>query len=393
MSYDLESLRLIWWALLGLLGIALAMSEGLSLGMLMLPMLIEPSPLQRTGLVAAIAPLCLGNLAWLICFITVLFAAWPIAYAVALSSLQPLLLLMLLSLLSRPLAVYFYQARPHPLWQRHVDKILAISGWIPAAVLGLLVGNLLKGIPFHLESDMRIVFLGDFMSLLNPFTLLISATCLALLLMHGASYAQLKFTGPLQRQALGLQLRAGIGFLLLFALSGLWITHLEGYHIDSELLPNANSNPLAKFVKRGEGLWLDNYEHLPFLIAIPVLACCSVIAALWLARLGRGYYAMLLSSMTVLMTVLTAGISMFPFLLPSNLSLNSSLTIWDSSASLVTLQALLPLMLLTLPLLLLGNRWSFRLFRNKISTEDGDCEPIVDTLQGDAPSPATPSNS
>lgn len=377
MSYDLESLRMIWWAILGLLVTALAMSEGISLGLLMLMPLVDQSPTNRNSLIAAITPISLGNLAWLVTFITVLFAAWPIVYAVALSSLQPALLLMVLTLLPRPLALYFYHAQPHRQWQAHVDKILIVSGWIPAAMLGLLAGNLLKGIPFHLESDMQIAFLGNFMSLLNPFSLLVAATSLALLIMHGASYGQLKFDGQLQQQATTLQLRAGIAFLLLFALSGLWITHLEGYHINSEILTNASSNPLAKFVKRSEGLWLDNYEHQPLLSAIPVLGFFSVMASLWLARVGRSYYAMLLSSMAVLMAVLTAGISIFPFLLPSNLSLNSSLTIWDSSASLVTLRALLPVTLIALPLLALSNRWLFRLFADKITVIGDSSENLV----------------
>lgn len=370
MSYDLESLRLIWWALLGLLAVGLAVGEGISLGLLMLLPWIDESTTDRKRLIAGIAPVSLGNLAWLTTFITVLFAAWPIVYAVALSSLQPALLLIVLTLLPRPLAVYFYQAQPHPKWLANADKILLAGGWIPAAMLGLVVGNLLKGIPFHLESDMHIAFLGDFMSLLNPFSLLVAATCVALLIMHGASYGQLKYGGQLQQQAIALQLRAGIAFIALFGLTGLWITHLEGYHISSEILSNAHSNPLAKFVKRGEGLWLDNYEHQPLLIAIPALAFCGAAAALWLARNGRGYFAMLLSSLTVTMTVLTAAISMFPFLLPSNLSLNSSLTIWDSSASLIPLQILLPVALTCIPLLALGNRWLFRFFAGNHDAED-----------------------
>jgi len=377
MSYDLESLRLIWWALLALLAIGLAVGEGISLGLLMLLPWTGEATAERKRIVAAIAPVGLGNLAWLTTLITVLFAAWPIAYAVALSSLQPALLLIVLTLLPRPLALYFYHAQPHPKWLPYADKILLAGGWIPAALLGLVVGNLLKGIPFHLESDMHIAFLGDFMSLLNPFSLLVATTCLALLIMHGASYGQLKFGGRLQQQAIALQLRAGIAFIVLFGLTGLWVTHLEGYHISSEILSKAHSNPLAKFVKRGEGLWLDNYEHQPLLIAIPALAFCGPIAALWLARNGRGYYAMLLSSLTVTMTVLTAAISMFPFLLPSNLSLNSSLTIWDSSASQMALQVLLPVALTCIPLLALGNRCLFRFFAgNNIDEEvDSDAHP------------------
>lgn len=361
MTYDLETLRLIWWALVGLVALGFASFEGISLGTLMLLPLTGDRGDNQASQIKSVAPVGLTNLAWLVAMITLLFAAWPIAYAVALASLQPLLLVILLVLLLRPLALYFADAIDHPGWQTYARKALVFSGWVPTVLLGLMLGNLLKGIPFHLESDMRIAYLGDAKGLFNLFSLLVAANCVALLLMHGASYQQLQAGGELRQQAHSIQWRAGVAFLVLFALAGLWITHLEGYHITSELLPNATSNPLAKFVKRGEGLWLDNYEHIPALIAIPSLAAIGVAVSLWLGRRGRFYLAMLASSTAVAMALLTVGVSMFPFLVPSNLSLNSSLTIWDSSASQLTLQTLLAVATFTLPVVFWGSRWVFRL--------------------------------
>lgn len=380
MMYDLETWRLLWWALLGLLVIAFALHEGISLGALLMLTFVPDTAAKRNGLLGLVAPVSLANFAWLIILLTALFAAWPVMFAVALTSFQPALLLILLSLLLRPLALYFYAADVTPDWRRYATKAAVISGWLPALLLGLLAGNLLKGIPFHLESDMHIAFLGDFMSLLNLFSLLVAATCAALLLLYGASYVQLKSNGDLHQQARALQLRAGLLFLTLFTLSGLWITHLEGYHISSDILTNAASNPLAKFVKRGEGLWLDNYEHIPALITIPTLVFLSTIASLWLARSGRDYWAMLTAGLAVAMTVLTMGISMFPFLLPSNLSLNSSLTLWDSSASQNTLQTLAFITAIALPLLIILHRWLFSMVSDVIAPAEPDLseEPPLD---------------
>ena len=369
MNYDLETLRLMAWALLGALSLGLAVCEGMTLGLMMLIPFIGESAPQRRALMRCAAPTSLGGLVWWLLFVAVLFAGWPVAYAVSLASLQPALWLMSLTLLLRPLILCFHEALTQTRVHRHLDILLSLSGWLPAALLGLLVGNLLKGIPFHLESDMRIAFLGDFMSLAHPFGALISLTCLSLLLMHGASYCLVRSSGSLQQQARAIQLRAGLSFLLTFALAGLWITHLEGYHVTSEILTNASSNPLAKFVKRGEGLWLDNYEHEPSLIIIPTLAFLSAISALWLGKIGRRHEAMIASSVTVAMSLLTVGISLFPFLLPSNLSLNSSLTIWDSSASQATLQVLLPAAIIALPTLMLVQRWTFHLFSEEIGLD------------------------
>lgn len=364
MSIDMETLRLIGWAMLGVLAIGLALFEGISIGVTLLTLLLAEHKEDRLRLAKLIAPASVGNLAWLIVMLTVLFAVWPIAYAVALASLYWLLLPILLTLLCQPLVLYFLDSCDHSIWQEYGQKLLNASGVVPAVLFGLIVGNLLKGIPFHLDSDMRIVFLGDVWGLFNLFALLVAATCTALLALHGAVYVQLNADAALQSRAKAMVLRAGVLFVVLFALAGLWIMHLEGYHISSEIVPNGPSNPLAKFVKRGEGLWLDNYEHLPWLWSVPILGFVAAVTCIVLSMRDKAYWSMLASTTCVTMVVLTFGVSMFPFLLPSNISLNSSLAIWDSSASQLTLQAVEWLAAVVLPLMFLVGRWVFRLFAN-----------------------------
>ena len=359
MVFDLESLRLIWWVLLGVVLLGMVLCEGLTLGAtLLLPVLAETDEDWRR-LIARIVPGSLGSLAWLVVLVVIVFAAWPVLYAVAMASFYPLLLPVLLVLLLRPLVLYFLEACEHAQCRQYGHRVLAAGGLVPAALFGILVGNVIKGIPFHLESDMQIRFLGDFFGLFNLFSMLVAATCLALLAMHGALFLQLKTVDSLRERAKAMAVRAALLFLILFAVSGLWITHLEGYHITSDILPNDASNPLAKFVKRGEGLWLDNYEHEPALWAIPALAFIGAITALWLARRDKAYWAMLAGSLCVVMVVLTFGISMFPFLLPSNISLNSSLAIWDSSASRPSLRVLLWVAVFAVPSMAVISRWLY----------------------------------
>ena len=359
MNIDYETLRFIWWLLLVLAVLGCVLSEGLSLGVSMLLVLDHKTESQRQSLLSGIAPTALGQLAWLPAAAFLLFAAWPIVYAVLFSSLQSLLLFMLLAWLCRPLGIYFRSSLDNLAWRQNWDKALSGSGFIIAALLGVLCGNALKGVPFHLDSDMRIFFLGDFWGLFNPFSLLIAALSVSLFLLYGASFAQLKTSGDLARNSQAWVFKAGIAFLLLFALTGLWVTRLEGYHITSNILPGDASNPLNKFVKRAEGLWLDNYEHVPSLWAIPAIAVLAGGATLYLSKIQRSYWAFISSMLTVGFTLLTMAISMFPFLLPSNRSLNSSLTIWDASGSAATLSALLPITVIALPLMLLLSRWAF----------------------------------
>ena len=108
------------------------------------------------------------------------------------------------------------------------------------------------------------------MPLFNPFALLTAITALGLLAMHGAVYLQLRTEDEIAERAKEKVFTAAIVTLIGFILTGLWVMRLEGYHVTSEILHGGVSNPLAKFVKRGEELWSDNYEHIPALIAIPV---------------------------------------------------------------------------------------------------------------------------
>ncbi|WKJ91169.1 cytochrome d ubiquinol oxidase subunit II [Methylomonas montana] len=358
---DYEILRLLCWGLLGLFLISFALSGGLELGISMLLPLLNATEAQRRVIIARLAPLSAGNQTWLAATVVVLFVGWPTVYAAAFASFQMLLLLVLLALFVRPAGFYFRNSISGADFLKNWDKALYVSGLLPAVLLGLLAGNLLKGFPFHLSSDMHIAFLGNFAGLFNPFALLVAATCLALLASHGAIYLQLHGDDEIRLRGKALALPAGAAFLILFAMAGLWITHLEGYHVTTEIIPDGVSNPLTKFVKRGDGLWLDNYEHAPSLWAIPALVFVGGIAALVLSKFDRGYWALLASSVTVTMTVLTLGVSMFPFLAPSNISLNSSLTIWDASASQATLTVLLWLAGLLLPLMVVSTRWLFRI--------------------------------
>jgi len=369
MAFDLESLRMIGWALLGTVMIGFVLCEGLNMGVSMILPALENDSTQIQGLMRFIAPTSLGSLAWLIAMLTLIFAGWPIAYAISLASFYPLLLLILVLLMLRPLLMYFSQDFYNSPWQQYINKLLLAGGLGPAALLGLLAGNMLKGIPFHLDSDMRILFLGDFASFFNVFAMLVAATGVALFAMHAAAFLSLKLDDTLQKPIEAIAIKAGIAFLVFFIAAGLWVSHLEGYHITSDILPNQVSNPLTKFVKRGEGLWLDNYEHLPTLWVVPICAGLSAIAAMVLIKQRRTYWAMLASSTSMIMVVLTFGFSLFPFLLPSNISLNSSLTIWDSSASQLSLQILLGFVGCALPLMILYTRWVFGFFNEK--TQDG----------------------
>jgi cytochrome d ubiquinol oxidase subunit II len=368
MIFDYESLRIIFWALLFSSVLGFVLTEGLNLGMGMLLGLLDKTSLEtehntnysdsKCYLLALQKPKALQNLVWLFVSLALLFAAWPIAYAVLLSSLPWLLTLLLLGWLIRPLGYSYRDASLNPHWQLYWDKALSISSFLSTVILGLIAGNLLKGIPFHLDSDMRIFFLGDVWGLLNAFSLLVAAVSLSLFGFYAATYVQLKIKTPQLFSAWAI--KAGSAFVGLYALAGLWLTRLEGYHISSDIFTQIDSNPLNKFVKRSEGLWLDNYEHIPALWIIPLLVFLSTAVSLYCSKQQLYRWAFRAALASVFSTVTSVAISLFPFIVPSNRSLNSSLTLWDASASYLSLSALIWVAVPAVLVLALLSAWVYR---------------------------------
>jgi len=369
MIFDYETLRIIWWAFLGALLIGFAIMDGFDLGVAMLLPFLGKNDDERRVIINSVGPTWEGNQVWFVTAGGAMFAAWPMAYAVSFSGMYFALLLTLFALFLRPLGFDYRSKLSAKKWRENWDKALFVGGLVPALVIGVGFGNLLEGLPFHLDSDMRMFYLGDFWGLLNPFALLTGCVSLTMFLMHGAVYLQLRTEGEIYQRSQSVVWIAALVLLILFALGGLWITHLQGYHITSEIFPNGPSNPLAKFVKRDEGLWLGNYGHIPALWAIPAMAFVFGLLTIGLSKLNQPGIAFITSSLTVAAIILTTGVSMFPFIIPSSISLNSALTVWDSSSSQSTLHLMFWVTVIFLPLIVIYTSWVFRVLRGKITID------------------------
>ena len=360
MNLDYESLRILAWCILLFALIGYAITEGISLGSCALLTLVSRNNNERSILVATVAPSIYLQQSWMIGLIGFLFAAWPLVYAVGFACLQALILPIVAAWLIRPFSLVLRNALPEQ-WLSVIDKILSYSNLLAILGLGLILGNIIKGIPFHLDDEMHIVFLGDIWALLNPFTLLVALCCTCLLLFHGALYLQLDSRVPFADSCRSLAVKAGAGFIILLILLSLWMSRLEGYHINSEILTQVPSNPLLKFVKRGDELWMDNYLHQFTLWMLPILVLIAGSLGLWFNHKQKHYAAFLSSCVTVACGVLTSGLTLFPFLLPSNRSLNTSLSLWDASTSQANLAILVPIAGTAFLMMALLSRWSYRM--------------------------------
>jgi cytochrome bd ubiquinol oxidase subunit II len=368
-SYDV--LRLIWWLLLGILLLGFAVTGGFDLGTGMLLPFAGKTDLERRVVINTIGPVWEGNQVWLILGGGAIFAAWPQLYAVSFSGFYLAMFAILFALILRPVGFKFRGKYDDARWRNTWDWLLFIGGFVPALIFGVALGNVLQGVPFRLEPDMQIHYTGSFFGLLNPFALLAGLLSVAMLVMHGATWLQLKADGPVADRARRFGSVAALLTALLFALAGVILyKFVGGFQITSAVVPTGPSNPLLKTVALHSGAWFSNYAAHPWLYVVPALGVAGALLA-WLAmRARKSLAALLCSGLSIAGIILSVGVSMFPFILPSSIDPRASLTVWDSSSSHLTLFIMLVCVAIFLPLILAYTSWVYAVLRGKVDPDD-----------------------
>jgi len=365
---DYETLRVIWWGLLGVLLIGFAVMDGFDLGVATLLPFVGRTDTERRVLINAIGPVWEGNQVWFILGGGAIFAAWPPLYAVGFSGFYLAMFLVLVALILRPVGFKFRGKIAAPAWRAAWDGALFIGGAVPALIFGVAVGNVLQGVPFFFDNALRITYTGGFFDLLNPFALLCGLVSVAMLVMHGGVFIALKTEAPTATRGAHAGEVAAAVVVVLFIAAGLWISYgVEGYVLAAGAAHDGPSNPLGKVVVAEPGAWIGNYLAAPWTMAAPILAILGAVATIVLLRSRRAGAAFVTSALAVAGVVATVGVSMFPFLLPSSSDPGSSLTVWDASSSHLTLFIMLGATAVFMPIVLLYTAWVFRVLRGKVT--------------------------
>ncbi len=364
---DYETLRIIWWLLLGVLLIGFAVTDGFDLGVGTLLPFVARTDTERRIAINSIGPTWEGNQVWLILGGGAIFAAWPPLYAVSFSGFYLAMFAILFALILRPVAFKYRSKRESARWKAGWDWALFIGGFVPSLIFGVAVGNVLQGVPFRFDDDMRIYYEGSFFALLNPYALLCGLLSVSMLTMHGAAWLQVKTDGVVAERARRYGSLAAVAVIVLFALGGLFLwAGIGGYRISSAIDAAGPSNPLLKTVEHSPGAWLVNYGTHPWMMIAPVLGFVGAAAALLAMLARREVTVLLFSKLAILGIISTVGLSMFPFILPSSLDPRSSLTVWDASSSHLTLFIMLVVTGIFLPIVLAYTTWVYRVLWGKV---------------------------
>lgn len=366
---DYETLRIVWWLLIGILLAGFAVMDGFDLGIAALVRVLARDDVERRALLETIEPTWEGNQVWLILGAGAVFAAWPLLYAAAFSGFYFAMMLVLFALILRPGGFSFRNKVSDPRWRNAWDWSITVSGIVPTLIFGVAIGNLFLGVPFRYDDTLRLTYEGGLIGLLRPFPLLVGLVSLSMLFVHGCAWTAVKSEDPIAARAermLGWLVPSFIG---LYLAAGTWLAMaIDGYAISSTISGDAPSNPLHKAVTTGSN-WLADSALGGWACVVAAIAILMAVMVAVLARRKHHRSAFLASSIMVAGTLFSAGFALFPFLMPSSLDPRSSLTVWDASSSQHTLGLMLIAVIIFMPLILAYTTWVYRVLRGRVNLQ------------------------
>ncbi len=332
-------LNTVWFVLVGILLTGYAILDGFDLGVGALHLFVRKDE-ERRILINAIGPVWDGNEVWLVTGGGALFAAFPEVYATAFSGFYTAFMLLLAALIFRAVAIEFRSKQPMGWWRSAWDISFSVSSILCAVLTGVAFGNVLWGVPLSAAHE----FTGNFWTLIHPFSLLVGVLTLALFMMHGAIYLVMKTEGPLHDRIRIWVRRAMIFFIMAFAVATL--------------------AALLYVPKLSEP-----FKNNPVFFILPLLGVFCIANIPRAIAHGWDFQAFLSSCGAVVFLMAVAGIAMYPTLLYSVPNAENSLTIYNAASSPKTLQIMLIMALIGMPLVLAYTVSIYWVFRGKVRLE------------------------
>lgn len=326
-----------WYGVVAISVLFYALLDGFDLGVGMLH-LSGKNDLQRRMFLNAIGPVWDGNEVWIVIVMGGLFAGFPGVYATVFSGFYTLLMFLIAGLMFRAAAIEFRSKREGKRWRSFWDFVFFGSSILVACTLGLVVGNLIEGVPLNAQQD----FTGSFSTFFRPYSILVALTSVAFFAMHGALYLLMKTEGETQETVLKKIPRAiGIFFFWYVAVTiATWLT-----------IPRMTA-------------WM---KEEPWLFFFPLLTFGAILLIPYFVKKAWYGWAFLFSCGSIALLLILYVLGTYPILLFSTVSPEThSLTIYNTASSEKTLKILMTVVAIGVPLVLGYGYWVYRIFRGKV---------------------------
>ncbi len=329
-------LPVAWFAVIGFGVLMYVVLDGFVLGIgILAPLRRDEAQLDL--MMNTAAPIWDGNETWLVLGGAGLMAAFPVAYAVVLSSLYLPVLLMVMALVFRGVAFEFrFKAqRSRRLW----SHAFAAGSILAAFAQGVILGALVKGLPIENGA-----YVGGAWGWFSPFSMLTGAALVFGYALLGSTWLILKTDGHAQRLARELTRPLTIVVLVFMGLVSAW-------------LPSLDSRIMARWFAGDAFLWL---------LPVPLLVLAAG-TALWTSatRAGSDVPPFLWALALFVLGFVGLVLGMWPYLVPP------AYTIWQAAAPASSQAFAMVGLVVMLPLILGYTVWSYRVFRGKVSADTG----------------------
>ena len=328
----------IWFVLFILIIAGYLVLDGFDLGVGILHPFVARTDGERRVVLNAIGPIWDGNEVWLVIGGGVLFAAFPIVYAALFSGFYGAMMLVLFCLILRTVAIEFRSKMGSAGWRAVWDYVFFGASLGLAVLLGVALGNIARGIPLNQAGEVEITSILD---LLNPFSLLVGLTAIAMVTMHGALYLNLKTEGMLQERVQRIVPLAMAAFGIFAAVTGAAVF--------------LNEDPIS-----------DAYLGNPWRFVFPI-AAAAVFAGAWVMfRRRREALALALSGGVIALLLIAVGAGLYPNLLISTTDPAFNMTTANASSADNTLTILLIVAIIGVPFILTYTSGVYYIFRGKV---------------------------
>jgi cytochrome d ubiquinol oxidase subunit II len=337
LSFDLNT---IWFLLIGALLSGYAILDGFDLGVGMMHLFVKEDK-ERRIMINSIGPVWDGNEVWLVTGGGALFAAFPNVYATVFSGFYDAFILLLFMLIFRAVAIEFRSKQPMLWWRKMWDIAFSVASFLIAFLMGVALANIITGVPIGPDKE----FMGSFLSLINPYTVLVGITTVALFMMHGAIYSVMKTDGELQKKLRGWVNNTIIFFVICYA--------------------TVTMATLIYFPHM-----VENFRALPVLFIVALLNMLAIANIPREISKEREFRAFISSAASIAALLLLFAIGIFPNIVYSNPIPENSLNIYNAASSDKTLTIMIIIALIGIPFVFAYTISIYWIFRGKVKIDE-----------------------
>ncbi len=335
MEFNLD-LNTVWFILIGTLLAGYAILDGFDLGIGALHLFVHTDN-ERRIMLNSIGPVWDGNEVWLVTGGGALFAAFPEVYATVFSGFYNAMILLLFMLIFRAVAIEFRSKRPMKWWRQTWDFAFSISSILIAFLMGVALGNIITGIQLGADKE----YAGKFIDLLNPYTVLVGFTTVALFIMHGCIYGVLKTEDELQAK-----LKSWVNNTIIFFV----ICYVTTTMATLVYYPH-----MAR-----------HFKDFPPLFIVALLNMLAIANIPREIHHGREFLAFISSAVAIAFLLALFAIGIFPNIVLSNPNPEFSLNIYNAASSEKTLTIMLIIAAIGFPFVLAYTISIYWIFRGKV---------------------------